>query len=87
MFRSGIIQFRNDASPMCSTSFHLVKKDIIFFRSPLTFFDSLIEVILPPFPALFGGLKELAIWLKEKIFGYFIPFSFFELSIWDHFYL
>lgn len=78
---SGASELLDHVGPFGSVFFDVLEDDDILVLGPVTMDDSLIEMILPSFPALFGSFEELSSGVNVEIFGYLIPLSMFEMSI------
>ena len=80
MLCSCIVEKRDDVGPMGSMFLDILKQDPIFSNCPLAFLYFIVEMVLIPLSTLFWCFKVLSSRFKIKIFGYFVPLSFFEVA-------
>ena len=80
MLSSGVIEESYDIGPVRSVFLDILEQNFIFFRTPLSLFDPIVEMILVSLPALLGSLEKLAPGLKVEVFSNLVPLPFLEFS-------
>ena len=75
-----VVEKRDDVGPMGSMFLDILEQDPIFSNCPLPFLYFIVEMVLIPLSTLFWCFEILSSRFKIKIFGYFVPLSFFEVA-------
>jgi hypothetical protein len=72
---SGMIEYLHDFGPFFTMVSDVQKDFVVFFVGPFTFVFVGIEMVEPSLPAMFRGLENEAIRVKEESFGDLVPLS------------
>jgi hypothetical protein len=70
-----MIEYLHDFGPFFTMVSDVQKDFVVFFVGPFTFIFVGIEMVEPSLSAMFRGLENEAIGVKEESFGYLVPLS------------
>lgn len=79
MLSSGVIQLLDNFGPLFAVLNNVPQNFKIFIRLPLLFFNTVVQMVLPPLSALFRGLERFSLCLEKYFLCNLIPVIIFNM--------